>query len=177
MSPFALYVCTGSVFLEALRRPCTHSHDADTGRLVGGETRYLWRHDLHTLSSLDLSANALTIIDAERLCELKNLQFLYLHANQIHSLEGLTTLAPSLPKLRKLTLHGERAFAAATAAIYCYVMRAYKCREISVMHAFESTDYMETDRDTPGTAAAAAAAAAAVAADVDADDDDDEGDG
>jgi hypothetical protein len=40
------------------------------------------------------------------LAELPNIQFLYLHANKIESLDGVTELAANLPKLNKLSLHG-----------------------------------------------------------------------
>lgn len=53
---------------------------------------------------LDLSFNALSTIDSQ-LTQFPNLKVLYLHANKIHHLSQLDTLA-HLPKLRNLTLHG-----------------------------------------------------------------------
>ncbi|KAL8582235.1 hypothetical protein ACOMHN_036992 [Nucella lapillus] len=56
------------------------------------------------LAWIDLSFNALTIVDAV-LLEFQNLQILYLHGNKIVNLKELDKLA-GLPKLHKLTLHG-----------------------------------------------------------------------
>ncbi|XP_064609058.1 leucine-rich repeat-containing protein 51-like [Liolophura sinensis] len=53
---------------------------------------------------LDLSFNELTAINPA-ITELKNLQILYLHGNQISSLAEIEKLK-SLTNLRKLTLHG-----------------------------------------------------------------------
>ncbi|XP_076446516.1 leucine-rich repeat-containing protein 51-like isoform X2 [Babylonia areolata] len=60
--------------------------------------------DPKNLGWIDLSFNALTVID-KALVEFKQLHILYLHGNKIKDLKEVDKLA-SLPKLRKLTLHG-----------------------------------------------------------------------
>ena len=88
---------------------------------------FLWRHDLATVTSLDLSKNQLDGIDVKSLAPFHNLLFLYLHANPFCEpatrtsdgddmetkirkagvvLKALAKLAPRLTKLRKLTMHG-----------------------------------------------------------------------
>jgi len=75
---------------------------------------FLWRGELGTIVSLDLSGNCLTKINVAALCPLTNLLFLYLHANQFgrdadtreSALGSVAELAQHLTKLSKLTMHG-----------------------------------------------------------------------
>jgi Leucine-rich repeat (LRR) protein len=82
---------------------------------------YLWRNDLATITSLDLSKNELETIETEAIAPFHNLLFLYLHANPFCAdradaatktqktnavMQSLSKLAPRLTKLRKLTMHG-----------------------------------------------------------------------
>ena len=82
---------------------------------------YLWRNDLATITSLDLSKNELKKLETEEIAPFHNLLFLYLHANPFCDdgddaetkaqrtnavMQALSKLAPRLTKLRKLTLHG-----------------------------------------------------------------------
>ena len=75
---------------------------------------FLWRGELGTIVSLDLSGNCLTKINVAALRPLTNLLFLYLHANQFgrdadtreSALGSVAELAQHLTKLSKLTMHG-----------------------------------------------------------------------
>ena len=82
---------------------------------------YLWRNDIATVTSLDISKNQLTNINVDALLPFRNLLFLYLHANPFCGedddaetkaqktnavMQSLAKLAPRLTKLRKLTMHG-----------------------------------------------------------------------
>jgi len=70
--------------------------------IVDALSKILW--DISTLTMLDLSFNGLKSIE-EPIAEIKTLQLLYMHGNEIKSITNVNKLQ-KLPRLKALTLHG-----------------------------------------------------------------------